>query len=241
MLTVADLHVSYGQVQALRGVSLRVGAGETVCLIGANGAGKSTLLNCISGLVPREAGSIEFDGRLIAPTTPAHEIVRLGIIQIPEGRQLFMELSVFENLRLGAFRHRWDEATARILDDVYAWFPVLKTRADQTAGSLSGGEQQMLAIGRALMARPRMLLIDEPSMGLAPVVVQDLFERIRAIGRGGMPILLVEQNALMALEISARGYVLETGRIVLEGSADVLRRDEGVRKAYLGGTVAGDA
>ncbi len=237
MLTVSDLHVRYGQVQALRGVSLEVRAGETVCLIGANGAGKSTLLNAISGIVPRVSGSIEFDGTPITPRTAAHEIVHRGIVQIPEGRQLFMELSVLENLRLGTFRRGWDRAAAETLEEVYAWFPVLKSRAGQPAGALSGGEQQMLAIGRALMARPRLLLIDEPSMGLGPRVVQELFGRIRDIGLRGLPILLVEQNALMALEVASRGYVLETGRIMLAGPAGALREDEGVRRAYLGGTL----
>jgi branched-chain amino acid transport system ATP-binding protein len=236
VLTVSDLQVRYGQVQALRGVSLEVRAGETVCLIGANGAGKSTLLNAISGIVPRSSGSIEFDGTPITPGTAAHDIVRHGIVQIPEGRQLFMELSVLENLRLGAFRRGWGRTAAQTLEEVYVWFPVLKSRAGQPAGSLSGGEQQMLAIGRALMAQPRLLLIDEPSMGLGPRIVQELFARIREIGLRGLPILLVEQNALMALEVSTRGYVLETGRITLEGPVGALREDEGVRRAYLGGT-----
>ncbi len=235
VLTVSDLHVQYGQVQALRGVSLQVGSGETVCLIGANGAGKSTLLNAISGIAARVSGQIEFDGRPILSGTPAHEIVRRGIVQIPEGRQLFMELTVLENLRLGAFRRRWDRAALQALDEVYNWFPVLRTRASQPTGSLSGGEQQMLAIGRAMMSSPQMLLIDEPSMGLGPRVVQDVFARIHKIGQGGLPILLVEQNALMALGVASRGYVLETGRIIREGPADRLREDEAVRRAYLGG------
>ncbi len=236
MLTVSDLSVRYGQVQALRGVSLKVGPGETVCLIGANGAGKSTLLNTISGIVPRSSGHVAFEGVPILPHTPAHEIVRRGIVQIPEGRQLFMELPVLENLRLGAFCRGWDGAARRTLDEVYGWFPILRTRGGQPAGSLSGGEQQMLAIGRAMMARPRMLLIDEPSMGLGPRVVADVFARIREIAQGGLPILLVEQNARMALEVSSRGYVLETGRVAVEGPATALKQDESVRRAYLGGT-----
>ena len=234
MLTVEDLQVGYGQVQALRGVSLHVGTGETVCLIGANGAGKSTLLNCISGIVPRASGRIGFDGTPIVPGTPAHEIVRRGIVQIPEGRQLFMELSVFENLRLGAFRRGWDRETERILEDVLTWFPVLRTRAGQTAGSLSGGEQQMLAIGRALMARPRLLLLDEPSLGLAPAIVDEIFERIRVINQDGTTILLVEQNAQMALDIAGYGYVLETGRVVLSGPARELAENAMVQESYLG-------
>jgi branched-chain amino acid transport system ATP-binding protein len=235
MLRVHELAVAYGRVQALRGVSLRVDAGETVCLIGANGAGKSTLLHAISGLVVPSAGRVEVDGHPVAAGTPAHRIVRRGVVQIPEGRQLFMELSVAENLRLGAYAVGWSREARRTLDEVLGWFPALRERTRQPAGSLSGGEQQMLAIGRALMARPRLLLIDEPSLGLAPRVVEDVFARIRAIGRQGVPILLVEQNAAMALAVAARGYVLETGRIVLEGSSDALRADPAVQRAYLGG------
>ena len=237
MLRVHELAVAYGRVQALRGVSLRVDAGETVCLIGANGAGKSTLLHAISGLVVPSAGRVEVDGRPVAAGTPAHRIVRQGVVQIPEGRQLFMELSVAENLRLGAYAVGWSRAARRTLDEVFGWFPVLRERARQPAGALSGGEQQMLAIGRALMARPRLLLIDEPSLGLAPRVVEDVFARIRAIGRQGVPILLVEQNAAMALGVASRGYVLETGRIVLEGSSAALRADPAVQRAYLGGAL----
>jgi branched-chain amino acid transport system ATP-binding protein len=237
MLRVTDLAVAYGSVQALRGVSLRVGAGETVCLIGANGAGKSTLLNAISGLVVPAAGRIEVDGRPVAAGTPAHRLVRRGVVQIPEGRQLFRELTVFENLRLGAYAAGWTAAARRALEEVYGWFPALRERARQPAGALSGGEQQMLAIGRALMGRPRLLLVDEPSLGLAPRMVEDVFARIRAIGRSGVPILLVEQNAAMALAVASRGYVLETGRIVLEGPSDALRADPAVQRAYLGGAL----
>jgi branched-chain amino acid transport system ATP-binding protein len=235
MLDIRDLRVTYGSVPALRGVSLRVDAGETVCLIGANGAGKSTLLNAVSGLVVPAAGRIEVDGRTVPPGTPAHRLVRQGVVQIPEGRQLFRELSVQENLRLGAYAIGWTADARRALDEVYGWFPVLRERARQPAGALSGGEQQMLAIGRALMGRPRLLLIDEPSLGLAPRVVEEVFARIRAIGSRGVPILLVEQNAAMALAVAARGYVLETGRIVLEGESAALRADPAVQQAYLGG------
>ena len=236
MLSVSGLHVAYGPVQALRGVSLRVDTREIVCLIGANGAGKSTLLNAISGLVVAAAGRIELDGRAIPPRTAPHARVRQGVVQIPEGRQLFMELSVRENLRLGAYAHGWSRAAAGTLEEVYGWFPVLRERARQPAGSLSGGEQQMLAIARALMARPRLLLVDEPSLGLAPRVVEEVFARIREVGRRGVPILLVEQNAAMALQVASRGYVLETGRIVLEGSSKALRQNPEVQRAYLGGT-----
>jgi branched-chain amino acid transport system ATP-binding protein len=237
MLRVHDLAVAYGHVQALRGVSLRVDAGETVCLIGANGAGKSTLLHAVSGLVAPSAGRVEVDGRPVAAGTSAHRLVRQGVVQIPEGRQLFMELTVAENLRLGAYAVGWSPEARRTLDEVLDWFPVLRERARQPAGALSGGEQQMLAIGRALMARPRLLLIDEPSLGLAPRVVEDVFARIRAIGRRGVPILLVEQNAAMALDVASRGYVLETGRIVLEGPSAALRADPAVQRAYLGGAL----
>jgi branched-chain amino acid transport system ATP-binding protein len=216
-----------------------VDAREIVCLIGANGAGKSTLLNAISGLVVPTAGRIELDGHAILPRTAPHELVRRGIVQIPEGRQLFMELSVQENLRLGAYALGWNRTAMETADEVYGWFPVLRERARQPAGSLSGGEQQMLAIGRALMARPRLLLIDEPSFGLAPRVVEEVFTRIRQVGRRGVPILLVEQNAAMALGVASRGYVLETGRIVLEGSSETLRRNPEVQRAYLGGTHEG--
>jgi branched-chain amino acid transport system ATP-binding protein len=237
MLRVSGLEVAYGHVQALRGVSLAVEAGETVCLIGANGAGKSSLLNAISGLVVPAAGRIEVDGHPVPPGTPAHRLVRQGVVQIPEGRQLFRELSVLENLRLGAYPVGWTREARRALEEVYAWFPVLRDRAHQAAGALSGGEQQMVALGRALMARPRLLLIDEPSLGLAPRVVEDVFTRIRAIGRQGVPILLVEQNAAMALAVASRGYVLETGRIVLEGTTGALRQDPAVQRAYLGGAL----
>jgi branched-chain amino acid transport system ATP-binding protein len=240
MLRVARLEVAYGQVQALRGVSLHVDAGETVCLIGANGAGKSSLLNAVSGLVTPAGGRVELDGRAVPAGTPAHRLVRQGVVQIPEGRQLFMELSVRENLRLGAYAVGWSRAARDTLDEVYTAFPVLRERAAQPAGALSGGEQQMLAIGRALMARPRLLLIDEPSLGLAPLVVEEVFARIQAIGRRGVPILLVEQNAAMALAVASRGYVLQTGRIVLEGTSAALRESAEVKRAYLGGALEAD-
>ncbi|HEV8307353.1 MAG TPA: ABC transporter ATP-binding protein [Methylomirabilota bacterium] len=241
MLRVDGLEVRYGPVAALRGVSLEVAAGETVCLLGANGAGKSSLLNAVSALVRPTAGRIEFDGRAVDARVSPHELVGRGLVQIPEGRQLFRELTVLENLRLGAYVRGWDRTAAALLEETYAWFPVLRERRRQPAGSLSGGEQQMLAIGRALMARPRLLLIDEPSLGLAPLVVQGLFGRIREIGRRGLAVLLVEQNAALALGVAGRGYVLETGRIVLAGTAGELSRSDAVRRAYLGGEPAPSA
>jgi branched-chain amino acid transport system ATP-binding protein len=234
MLRVSELAVAYGQVQALRGVSLHVGPGETVCLIGANGAGKSSLLNAISGLVPAVAGHVEIDGRPVPAGTPAHRLVRRGIVQIPEGRQLFMELSVRENLRLGAYAVGWSREARERLDEVYGWFPVLRERAGQPAGALSGGEQQMLAIGRGLMARPRLLLIDEPSLGLSPILVKENFNIIRQINERGITVFLVEQNVRQTLAISHYGYVLSKGRVVVGGTpAEIADRPE-VREAYFG-------
>ena len=228
-----DVHTYYGSIHALKGVSLEVREGEIVTLIGANGAGKSTTLRSIIGLNHPRHGSITFAGRNITNDGP-HTIVAAGIAQSPEGRRLFPRMSVYENLEMGAFQ-RTDRANLREdLDRVFELFPRLAERRSQRAGTLSGGEQQMVAIGRALMARPKLLLLDEPSMGLAPIFVEKIFEIIGEINAQGTPILLVEQNALMALDAANRGYVLETGRIALEGPAKELREHEGVRKTYLG-------
>ena len=233
ILKVTDVHTFYGRIEALKGISLEVHAGEIVTLIGSNGAGKSTTLRSINGLNSPREGSIEFHGRPITDR-PAHEIVKLGIAQSPEGRRLFPRMSVVENLEMGAYQ-RNDRSEIRVdLDRVYGLFPRLAERRTQRACTLSGGEQQMVAIGRALMARPKLLMLDEPSMGLAPIFVEKIFEIIREINDQGTPILLVEQNALMALDAANRGYVLETGHIALEGPANELRDNEQVRKTYLG-------
>lgn len=231
LLEVRDLHVYYGQIQALKGVSLRVERGEIVTLIGANGAGKSTTLKTVSGLMRPRTGAIAFDGTDLTQLAP-HEIVARGIVQVPEGRRIFHRLTVRENLVMGAFT-RPAAVNARV-EQVFAMFPRLAERRDQVAGTLSGGEQQMLAIGRALMSEPRVLLLDEPSMGLAPVLVEQIFDTIRDINGRGVTILLVEQNAAMALAIAHRGYVIETGAIALAGEAAALRENPEVRRAYLG-------
>jgi branched-chain amino acid transport system ATP-binding protein len=233
ILKVTDVHTYYGRIEALKGISLEVYDGEIVTLIGSNGAGKSTTLRSINGLNSPREGSIEFQGQAIT-NKPAHEIVKMGIAQAPEGRRLFPRMSVMENLEMGAYQ-RNDRAEIRVdLDRVYGLFPRLAERRTQRAGTLSGGEQQMVAIGRALMARPKLLLLDEPSMGLAPIFVEKIFEIVREINEQGTPILLVEQNALMALDAANRGYVLETGHVALEGPAGELRDNEQVRKTYLG-------
>ena len=234
MLSVQGLDVYYGAVHALKGVDVRADAGEIVTLIGANGAGKTTLLRTISGLVPPRAGRIEFEGRDITKV-PAHEIVGLGISQSPEGRLVFANLSVADNLELGAYRRKDKPGIAEDRERVFHLFPRLLERRRQSAGTLSGGEQQMLAIGRALMSRPRLLLLDEPSLGLAPLLVREIFRTIRDINARGVTILLVEQNAHMALTVAGRGYVLETGRVVLEDRAASLLQNAEVKKAYLGG------
>ena len=234
MLEVRDLVVQYGAVQALKGVSLHAEAGEIVTLIGANGAGKTTLLRTLSGLLPVRSGDIRYDGKSLL-RVPAHEIVGLGIAQSPEGRMVFANLSVEDNLELGAYRRKDRAAIRADRDAVYQQFPRLLERRRQSAGTLSGGEQQMLAIGRALMARPRLLLLDEPSLGLAPLLVREIFRTIRDINLGGVTVLLVEQNAHMALSIAGRGYVLETGRVKIEDAAPRLLLNEDVKKAYLGG------
>lgn len=233
VLEVRDLHVAYGAIQALKGVSLQVRAGEITTIIGANGAGKSTLLRTISGLLRPTRGAILYQGTELT-RMPPHQIVRMGIIHVPEGRRIFTEMTVYENLLLGAYTHR-DRNLHHRLEQVFAIFPRLKERLNQRAGTLSGGEQQMLAIGRALMAKPRLLMLDEPSLGLAPFLVRDIFRIISEINATGVPILLVEQNAHMALEIAHRGYVLETGRVVLYDDAQSLLKNPAVRNAYLGG------
>ena len=234
MLKVAGLDVYYGAVHALKGVDVTADSGEIVTLIGANGAGKTTLLRTISGLVPPRAGRILFEGRDIGKLAP-HVIVGLGISQAPEGRMVFANLTVRDNLELGAYRRRDKPGIAEDRDRVFQLFPRLLERVRQSAGTLSGGEQQMLAIGRALMSRPRLLLLDEPSLGLAPLLVREIFRTIREINGRGVTILLVEQNAHMALTVARRGYVLETGRVVLEDRAESLLQNADVKKAYLGG------
>jgi len=233
ILAVDDVHTFYGTIEALKGVSLEVREREVVTLIGANGAGKSTTLRSINGLNHPKEGTIVFKGTDISDTAP-HEIVRMGISQSPEGRRVFPRMSVLENLEMGAYQREDRSAINEDLDRVYTLFPRLQERKAQKAGTLSGGEQQMLAMGRALMARPQLLLLDEPSMGLAPIFVEKIFEIIQEINQQGTPILLVEQNALMALDIANRGYVLETGHVALADDAKVLRDNEQVRKTYLG-------
>ncbi len=232
VLELTDVHTYYGQIHALQGISLEIRRGEIVTLIGANGAGKTTTLKTISGLLHARQGSVRFAGRDITKT-PAHELVRAGIGQAPEGRRIFSRLTVLENLQMGAFTRPHDQIEGD-LDHVFELFPRLKERVGQRGGSLSGGEQQMLAIGRALMSRPQVLLLDEPSLGLSPILVQQIFSIIREINQQGTTVLLVEQNALQALNVANRGYVLQTGTVVLSGSAESLREDETVRKAYLG-------
>ena len=232
LLEVDDIHAHYGAIEALKGVSMTVGEGEVVTLIGSNGAGKSTTLRSISGLTPASSGKITFSGEEIT-RVPAHEIVTRGIALAPEGRHCFPRMTVRENLDLGAHRRRGPDI-AQDLERVYELFPRLQERERQKAGTMSGGEQQMLAIGRALMARPKLLMLDEPSMGIAPILVQRIYETIAQINRDGVAILLVEQNANYALEISRRAYVLETGRIALLGDSAELRDDPEVQRAYLG-------
>ena len=233
ILQIDDIHTYYGSIHALKGISLEVREGEVVTLLGANGAGKSTTLRSINGLNRPREGTIRFQGRDIT-ATPAHDIVKRGIAQSPEGRRLFPRMTVTENLEMGAFQ-RTDKAGMREdMDRVFTLFPRLAERRNQKAGTMSGGEQQMCAIGRALMARPTLLMLDEPSMGLAPIFVERIFETIVEVNKQGTSILLVEQNALMALQVANRGYVLETGTVALTDDAKVLAQNEGVRKAYLG-------
>jgi branched-chain amino acid transport system ATP-binding protein len=235
VLTVDGIHTYYGAIEALKGISLEVREGEIVTLIGSNGAGKTTTLRSINGLNHPRRGKIVFGGNDVT-TTPPHEIVKRGISQSPEGRKLFPRMSVTENLEMGAFQRTDRAGIKEDMDRVFSLFPRLAERKTQKAVTMSGGEQQMLAIGRALMARPKLLLLDEPSMGLAPILVEKIFEIVKEINEQGTPILLVEQNALMALDVADRGYVLETGRIALADDAKSLRANENVRKTYLGET-----
>ncbi|MDO5298121.1 MAG: ABC transporter ATP-binding protein [Clostridia bacterium] len=232
-LEIRDLHVSYGGIRALKGISLTVEEGQIVTLIGANGAGKSTTLRAISGLQKPQSGTILYGDEVITGL-PAKEIVQRGIIHVPEGRRVFPDMTVAENLKIGAFLRRDANGIAKDLDYVYTLFPRLKERSWQLAGTLSGGEQQMLAVGRALMSRPKVLMMDEPSLGLAPLIVKDIFSIIRRVNEDGITVLLIEQNANAALRIANYGYVLETGTISLEGTGEQLLGDESVREAYLG-------
>ena len=232
-LDIEDLHVAYGGIQALKGISLSVDEGQIVTLIGANGAGKSTTLRAISGLLKPQSGSIRYGSEALTGL-PAKEIVRRGIVQVPEGRRVFPDMTVEENLKIGAYLRRDMPAIAADMDYVYKLFPRLKERSWQLAGTLSGGEQQMLAVGRALMSRPKVLMMDEPSLGLAPLIVKDIFSIIRRVNEDGITVLLIEQNANAALRIANYGYVLETGTITLTGTGEALLRDDSVREAYLG-------
>jgi len=233
ILELKDVHTFYGSIEALKGISIEVHDGEIVTLIGANGAGKSTTLRSINGLNHPREGTIQFKGKDITNESP-HSVVKMGISQSPEGRRLFPRMSVRENLEMGAFQRSDRSGIEEDIQHVYQLFPRLQERRSQKAGTLSGGEQQMCAIGRALMARPRLLLLDEPSLGLAPILVEKIFEIIIEINKQGTPVLLVEQNALMALEVADRGYVLETGTVALADDAKSLRQNEQVRKTYLG-------
>ncbi|QWT54738.1 ABC transporter ATP-binding protein [Christensenella sp. MSJ-20] len=233
MLEIKDLHVKYGAIHAIQGVSLGVDEGEVVSLIGANGAGKTTILHTISGLVKAASGSIELLGTNLLKTNPS-AMIRLGLAHVPEGRRIFASMTVDENLEMGAFVRKDRDAVREEIREIYERFPRLMERRNQIAGTLSGGEQQMLAIGRALMGRPKLLLMDEPSMGLAPILVREIFKIIQELKASGMTVLLIEQNARLALSIADRAYVLETGRIVMEGNAQELLENDQVRKAYLG-------
>lgn len=233
MLQVENLQVFYGVIQAIKGISFEVSEGEIVALIGANGAGKTTILHTVTGLVPAKAGRIQFEGRDLLKT-PSHKIVSMGMAHVPEGRRIFQELSVYENLQLGAFTRRDKSEIAESLKMVYQRFPRLEERKKQIAGTLSGGEQQMLAIGRALMSKPRIILMDEPSMGLSPLFVSEIFDIIQEINKAGTTVLIVEQNAKKVLSIANRAYVLETGNIILSGEAQSLMNDDSVKRAYLG-------
>ena len=233
MLEVKGLQVYYGVIQALKDVSFEVNQGEVIALIGANGAGKTTTLHTVTGLLPSKAGSIMFEGVDITKM-PAHKIVEMGIAHVPEGRRVFSQLSVYENLIMGAYTRKDKKEIAENLEKVYQRFPRLKERKNQRAGTLSGGEQQMLAMGRALMSNPKMIVMDEPSMGLSPIFVNEIFDIIEKVSASGTTVLLVEQNAKKALSIADRAYVLETGKIVLSGDANELMNDDSIKKAYLG-------
>ena len=233
MLEVKDLEVYYGVIQAIKGVSFQVNQGEVIALIGANGAGKTTILHTITGLLSPKRGSVMFEGKEITKV-PAHKIVSMGMAHVPEGRRVFAELSVYENLKMGAYTRKDKKEIEESLANVYKRFPRLEERKNQMAGTLSGGEQQMLAMGRALMSKPKIILMDEPSMGLSPIMVNEIFDIIRAVSEGGTTVLLVEQNSKKALGIADRAYVLETGKIVLEGKAEELLENDSIKKAYLG-------
>ncbi len=233
MLSVKNVQVYYGVIQAIKGISFDVEQGEVIALIGANGAGKTTTLHTVSGLLTAKSGSIEFEGEDITKT-PAHKIVSLGMAHVPEGRRVFPQLSVLDNLKLGAYTRTNKKEIQETMEMVYKRFPRLEERKNQEAGTLSGGEQQMLAMGRALMSRPKIVLMDEPSMGLSPIFVSEIFNIIKDISKGGTTVLLVEQNAKKALAIADRAYVLETGKVVLQGKAKDLMNDDSVKKAYLG-------
>ncbi len=233
MLTINDLEVYYGMIQAIKGISLEVNQGEVIALIGANGAGKTTTLHTITGLLTPKKGSVIFEGTDITKI-PAHKIVSMGMAHVPEGRRVFANLSVYQNLKLGAYTRKDRNEIEETLKTVYQRFPRLEERKNQIAGTLSGGEQQMLAMGRALMSHPKIILMDEPSMGLSPIFVNEIFKIVQEISAGGTTVLLVEQNAKKALSIADRGYVLETGKIVLEGKAQDLLNNDSVKKAYLG-------
>ena len=233
MLEVKDLQVSYGMIQAIKGISFEVNQGEVIALIGANGAGKTTILHTVTGLLDPKAGSIMFEGQDITKV-PAHKIVSMGMAHVPEGRRVFAQLSVYDNLKMGAYTRKDKNEIEESLEMVYKRFPRLEERKNQMAGTLSGGEQQMLAMGRALMSKPKIILMDEPSMGLSPIFVNEIFDIIQEVSASGTTVLLVEQNAKKALSIADRAYVLETGNIALEGDAKVLMNDDSIKKAYLG-------
>lgn len=233
MLEIKDLEVYYGVIQAIKGISFQVNEGEVIALIGANGAGKTTTLHAITGLVPVKSGEILFEGKNVAKI-PGHKIVSMGMAHVPEGRRVFAQLSVYQNLKMGAYTRKDKDEIARNLEMVYKRVPRLKERRNQMAGTLSGGEQQMLAMGRALMSQPKIILMDEPSMGLSPIFVNEIFDIIKEVSAAGTTVLLVEQNAKKALSIADRAYVLETGKITLQGDANELMNDESVKKAYLG-------
>ena len=233
MLEIKDLEVYYGMIQAIKGVSFEVNEGEVIALIGANGAGKTTILHTITGLLEAKKGTVTFDGKDIIKV-PAHRIVTMGMAHVPEGRRVFSNLTVFQNLKMGAYTRKDKTEIEESLKTVYKRFPRLEERQNQLAGTLSGGEQQMLAMGRALMSHPRIILMDEPSMGLSPIFVNEIFDIIKSVREGGTTVLLVEQNAKKALSISDRGYVLETGNIVLSGKSDELLNNDSIKKAYLG-------
>lgn len=233
MLEIKDIEVFYGMIQAIKGVSFEVNEGEVIALIGANGAGKTTILHTITGLLSPKKGTVIFEGKDITKV-PAHKIVSLGMAHVPEGRRVFAELTVYENLKMGAYTRKDKAEIAETLEMVYKRFPRLKERKNQLAGTLSGGEQQMLAMGRALMSHPKIIVMDEPSMGLSPIFVNEIFDIIQEVSKGGTTVLLVEQNAKKALAIADRAYVLETGKIVLSGDAKELMNDDSIKKAYLG-------